>query len=128
MAGELHEAKCIDDAAPSRHVSEEQFECNVCGDLLACKNYLASHMFKAHKRGQEMRRYVPYPTTHCEVCLLERFTRVELLRHLVRRSPTCGANLMMRYAPANLRITREWDEAAIHDPARSKGKAKLKKS
>ena len=72
-----------------------------------------------------MRRYVPYPTTHCEVCLLERYTRVELLRHLVRRSPKCGANLMMRYKPANLRITRQWDQDAVDDPARIKGKAKL---
>ena len=120
----LEEKQCnfIHRCLPRHTISDESHVCNVCGDAWSTKSALAAHLYKAHRRPNEMRRYIPYPVTICEVCLLERHSRRELVRHFVHKSPICGANIMLRYKPANLRVSRYWDQQALEDPDRIVGK------
>ena len=99
--------------------SEEQYTCNVCGDMWPTRQQLAVHPAKAHKRCHEVRRFLEYPVTHCYICMLQKHTRQGLVEHLTdKRNDTCISNLMLQFKPVGLRISRVWDQQASGEPDR----------
>ena len=124
----LMEPSCNDLAKqtlPHHTANGEVYTCNVCGDEWATKQQLALHLAVAHNRPQEIRRFIPYPVTHCWVCMLEKHTRALLVQHLTDRSKVCGANLMLRFEPAPLRLSRQCDFSARKEPSRRTKKPPL---
>ena len=68
----------------------QTFPCTECQKSFSTKQALAVHSFKAHGTKRLQRRYVV--TTHCEVCLVEFWTRERLVCHLAEKSSICWAN------------------------------------
>ena len=106
---------------PHHEHCEEQYICNVCGDIWPTLQRLAVHLAKAHNRAHDIRRFLPYGVTHCQVCLLEKHTRAGIVEHLAdKRNNACAANLMLRVQPVGLRQSRLWDEMGSGEPGRRK--------
>ena len=68
----------------------QTFPCTECQQSFSTKQALAVHSCKAHGTKRLQRRYVV--TTHCEVCLVEFWTRERLVCHLAEKSSICWAN------------------------------------
>ena len=79
----LAESGCnvISAPLPGHVAHDELYECPCCGDLWPTRQQVAVHMAVAHKRNHGIRRLIPYPTTRCSICLLEKHTRQELVGH-----------------------------------------------
>ena len=106
---------------PHHMPCEEQYTCNVCGDIWPSLQQLAVHLAKAHRRAHDIRRFLPFGVTHCQVCHLEKHTRAGIVEHLAdKRNKVCAANLMLRVSPVGLRQSRIWDELACNEPCRRK--------
>ena len=106
---------------PHHQVCEEEYVCNVCGDIWPTLQQLAVHLAKGHRRAHDIRRFSPYGVTHCQVCLPEKRTRAGIVEHLAdKRNAACSANLMLRVQPVGLRQSRLWDAMASDEPCRRK--------
>jgi hypothetical protein len=106
---------------PHHTANDEQYVCNVCGDIWASKQQLGVHLFKAHNRGHEIRRFIAYPTSHCVHCLLEKHTRQGLVEHLSDpRNAACHHYVIQNTVPASLRESRTWNLLARGEPDRRK--------
>ena len=70
------------------------FQCDLCDKSFNTKQALSVHRYKAHGSKRPQRLYVD--TTHCEVCMVEFWTRERLVCHLAEKSHICWANYICR--------------------------------
>ena len=120
----ISEASCnvVNKLTLPHHVQcEEEYVCSICSDKWPTKQQLAVHLARGHNRPHEIRRFLPYGVSWCQVCHIEKHTRAGIVEHYAdKRNADCTANLMLRVAPASLLQSREWDLQAAGEPNRRK--------